>query len=200
MTSPSALRPTRRRARSSRVITAVVLLVVAALLVLGALFSHNVLLLSAAAVLAVLFGVIATRLTHNELMSARVDAAADRAELAQSYRDLSSARIDEQQAHELHLLASHQAAVADLEAALTAAHQRAADALAARAAESRRADASDKEGRELAVRLEEADARAAEAILRVHELEQELDVARAELEAQKNQLAQLGQQGARSVA
>ncbi len=178
-------------------VAAVVLLVVAALLVTGALFSHNTMLLSATSVVAVIFGVIATRLTHTELMAARVDAAADRAELAQSYRDLSFTRITEQHAHEQHLLGAQTKVIEDLEAALAAAHQRAADALAARAAESRRADAADRDGRELAVRLEDADARAAEAVVRVHELEQELDVARAELDAQK---ALLAQHSARSVA
>lgn len=195
MTSPSAPRPTRRRARSSRVAAAVVLLVVAALVVTGALFSHNTLLLSAAAVVAVIFGVIATRLTHTELIESRVEAAHDRAELAQSYRDITATRIAEQTTHTEHLLAGHRTTIADLEAALTAAHQRAADALAARAAESRRAEAIDQEGRDLAVRLEDADARAAEAIVRVHELEQELDVARAELEAERGQ-----RKASRSVA
>jgi hypothetical protein len=53
----------------------------------------------------------------------------------------------------------------------------------ARAEEARRADQAERDGHALAARLEEAEQRAAEAIVRVHELETELDAVRAELTA-----------------
>jgi outer membrane protein TolC len=48
-------------------------------------------------------------------------------------------------------------------------------------AESRRAEAAEQVGRATSAKLDEAEERAAEAVLRVAELEQELDVARAEI-------------------
>jgi hypothetical protein len=49
-------------------------------------------------------------------------------------------------------------------------------------AEARRADAAEREGAAVSERLREAEQRAADAVVRVAELEQELDVVRAELE------------------
>ena len=82
-------------------------------------------------------------------------------------------------------LAQQENAVHELEDALTAAQKRAADATLRLNAEARRADAAERQGRDveerLGQRLAEAEARAAEAIVLVAELEQELDVVRAEL-------------------
>ena len=68
--------------------------------------------------------------------------------------------------------------------ALTTAQKRAAEATRKMNTEARRADVAEPEGRELTARLDEsAEERAAEAIVRVAELEAELDVLRAELAA-----------------
>ncbi|HEY0890377.1 MAG TPA: hypothetical protein VGE38_12265 [Nocardioides sp.] len=186
MTSPSATPASRRRQRSTRVTTAAVLVVLAALAVAGAALSGSWLVATLAAAAAALLGGTATRITHAELRDSRVEAARDRAVQAQGYREITEARVAEQAKHDQHLqgqIQQREQVIADLEAALTAAHQRAADAVRGRAEESRRADRAEADGRALAGRLDEAEARAAEAIVRVHELEQELDVVRAELTA-----------------
>ena len=96
MSSPISRAPkARRRQRSVRLTIAVALTAIAALLVLGALLSGSWLLLALAAVLAVALGAAATRITHSELMATRREAARDRAEQAQAYRDLTVARTAE---------------------------------------------------------------------------------------------------------
>ncbi|MGZ5404976.1 MAG: hypothetical protein ACXWDL_10040, partial [Nocardioides sp.] len=50
-------------------------------------------------------------------------------------------------------------------------------------AEARRAELAEQEGRATTARLDDAEERAAEALLRVAELEQQLDVLRAEVSA-----------------
>ncbi|SFC20219.1 hypothetical protein SAMN04487968_104230 [Nocardioides terrae] len=165
---------------------AVVLVALAAFAVVGAVVSGTWLVASLAAILALVLGATATKITHSELMAARVEAARDRALQAQGYRALTDARVAEQTKHDVHMtleISRRAETISDLEAALTAAHQRAADAVRARADEARRADQAERDGQALAVRLEEAEQRAAEAIVRVHELEAELDGMRSELTA-----------------
>ena len=88
MPSPISRAPkARRRQRSVRLTIAVALTTIAALLVLGAVLSGSWLLLTLAAVLGVALGAAATRITHTELMATRREAARDRAEQAQAYRD-----------------------------------------------------------------------------------------------------------------
>lgn len=162
------------------------LVVLAALAVAGAALSGSWLVATAAAALAALLGAAATRITYAELRASRVEAAKDRAEQAQGYRQITAARVAEQAKHDRHLMlqiTQREQVIKDLEGALTSAHQRAAEAVRARAEESRRADQAEADGRALAARLDEAETRAAEAIVRVHELEQELDVVRSELTA-----------------
>ncbi|MDH2414215.1 hypothetical protein [Nocardioides sp. CER19] len=190
MASPSATSVTRRRQRSTRVTVAVVLVALAAFAVVGAVVSGSWLVASVAALLALVLGAGATKITHSELMATRVEAARDRAQQAQAYRALTEARVAEQAKHDAHMtreISRREEAISDLEAALTAAHQRAADAVRARADEARRADQAERAGQSVAVRLEEAEQRAAEAIVRVHELESELDAVRAELDAVRSQ-------------
>ena len=163
-----------------------VLVALAAFAVVGAVVSGSWLVASLTALLSVVLGATATKITHSELMATRVEAARDRAQQAQAYRVMTEARVADQARHDAYLtgeIIRREDAVADLEAALTAAHQRAADAVRARAEESRRADQAERDGQALAVRLEEAEQRAAEAIVRVHELETELDAVRSELAA-----------------
>ncbi|MEX0426279.1 hypothetical protein AB3X52_01515 [Nocardioides sp. DS6] len=189
MTSPSATSVTRRRQRSTRLTVAVTLLVVAALAVMGAAATGSWLLVTLAAVLAVVLGAAATKITHAELLASRRDAARDRAEQAQAYRRMTEERAAENKAFADHMkgeLERREKTVGELEAALAAAHQRAAAAIRARGDEARRAAQAERNGDVVRAKLEEAEARAAEAILRVAELEQELDVVRAELEAERS--------------
>lgn len=180
MTSPAATSVTRRRQRSTRLTVAVALLVVATLLVVGAIVAHTVPLLAVAAIGAVLLGAAAMRITQSELRDARRDANRDLAAQAKAYVALTTERIAENRKHEKHLAdqaerdrrASAQT-VAELEAALTAAHQRAAEALKSRTSETQRATA---------------------ALARVAELERDLDVARAELDAAKVALKKVNEE------
>jgi uncharacterized membrane-anchored protein YhcB (DUF1043 family) len=186
--SPS--RSSRRRQRSTRLTVAVVLLVVAALAVGGAIVSGSWLVVTLAAVLGVALGAAATRITHAELAETRRDAARDRAEQAQAYRRLTEERSAEHAefVETMQTRAARQdTSIHELEDALTAAQHRAAEATRKMNAEARRADAAERAGaddaRELGERLAEAQEQAAEAVVRVAELEQEIDVVRAELEA-----------------
>ena len=76
-----------------------------------------------------------------------------------------------------------QGLITELEDGLAAAQKRAAEATRKMNAEARRADVAENEGRSLTESRDEAEQRAAEAVIRVAELEQELDVLRAELHA-----------------
>jgi len=180
MASPQA----RRRQRSTRLTVAVVLIVISALVVLGAVLSGSWLLVTLAAVLSVVLGAAATRITHSELMATRREAARDRTQQAQAYRDLTVARTAEHAEFTATMqsrIESHEHAISELEEALTSAQKRAAEATRKMNAEARRADVAEREGREKSELLEDAEQRAAEAIVRVAELEQELDVLKAEL-------------------
>jgi chromosome segregation ATPase len=190
MSSPSLRAPkARRRQRSVRLTVAVGLLVLAALLVGGAVLSGSWLTLVLAAAVGVLLGAAATRITHSELMETRRDAARDRAEQAQAYRELTVARTAEQAEFTRTMesrIAAHESAISELEVALTSAQKRAAEATRKMNAEARRADVAEREGREKSEQLQDAEQRAAEAIVRVAELEQEIDVLRSELLAWQN--------------
>jgi hypothetical protein len=139
-----------------------------------------------AAVSSVVLGATATRITHSELMQSRREAARDRAEQAQAYRELTQRRTSEQLEFSRAMQAraeQQELALTELESALSEAQKRAAEATRKFNAEARRAELAEQEGRDVTVRLEEAEERASEAALRVSELEQELDVVRAELAA-----------------
>ncbi|MEZ5191717.1 MAG: hypothetical protein R2734_03820 [Nocardioides sp.] len=181
MSSPNA----RRRQRSVRLTAAVALLLVAAAAVAGAVTIGSTLLVSVAAVSAVVLGSIATRITHSELMAARRDAARDRAEQAQAYASLTERRTSENVAFATGLgrrLTRQETALGQLEEALCSAQKRAADATR-QLADTRGALAkAESDNIAYARRLEEAEERAAEAIV-VAELEQERDVLRAEVGA-----------------
>src|ERR1700754_543663 len=91
MSSPKA----RRRQRAPKLVAAAALVIIAAVVVTGAVLSGSVTLVSAAAVLAVLLGAAAVRITHTEVILARRIAAADRAQQAQGYRAITEARTAE---------------------------------------------------------------------------------------------------------
>lgn len=180
MSSPTA----RRRQRSTRLTVAVALLVLSALAVAGAALSGSWLLVTTAAVLGVVLGASATRITHSELLQTRRDAGRDRAAQAQAYRDLTEVRTAEHAEFTTAMTSrmDHQEhALGELEVALTSAQKRAAEATRKLNAEARRAEVAEQEGRELTTRLSEAEGRAIEAIVRVAELESEIDAVRAEL-------------------
>jgi len=160
------------------------LIVFAALAVLGAALSGSWLLVTIAAVLGVVLGASATRITHSELLQARRDAARDRAAQAQAYRDLTVARTAEHAGFTSAMQAradQQETALSELEVALTSAQRRAADATRKLNAEARRAQVAEQDGRALTGFLEDAEKRATEAVVRVTELEAEIDALRAEL-------------------
>jgi chromosome segregation ATPase len=180
MASPQA----RRRQRSTRLTVAVALIVVSALAVAGAIFSGSWPLVTTAAVLGVVLGASATRITYSELLQTRRDAARDRADQARAYRDLTVTRTAEHAEFAASMTARlerQETALCELEVALTSAQKRAAEATRKLNAEARRAEVAEAEGRSYAAQLQDAETRAAEATVRVAELEAEIDVVRAEL-------------------
>jgi len=186
MSSPKA----RRRQRSTRVVTAAALVACSAVVVLGAVLSGSVPLVSLAAVLAVVLGAIAVRITYSELLQTRREAASDRARQAQAYRTLAEQRSAEHREFADAMNArvgKAERAVGQLEIAVVASQGRAAEAMRKLGAEARRAELAasearkaEAEGSRLAVALDESEQRAAEAIVRVAELEQDNDVLRDE--------------------
>jgi chromosome segregation ATPase len=165
---------------------AVVLLLLASAFVAGALTLGSSLLISTAAVLAVAMGVAATRITHSELMDSRRTAGADRAKQAQAYAALTVARSAENAEFVEGVtgrLERNELALSQIEEALCAAQRRASDATKKAKTIEVRAEKAEAEGQDYARRLDEAEERAAEAIVRVAELEQERDLLRSELDA-----------------
>ena len=162
------------------------LLLSAAALVGGAIAFGSPMLLAGAAVLAVALGATATRITHSELMVSRRDSYGSQARQAQAYAALSELRAEENSRFVEGMTASlarKDTALGQIEDALCAAQRRAADATRTARAESELAALAEAEGQSLARRVEDAEQRAAEAIVRVAELEQERDLLRAELDA-----------------
>ena len=182
MTSPKA----RRRQRSTRLTVAVALVMAAAAIVLGALVLQSPLLTTVAAVLAVVLGAAATRITHSELVQSRRDAARDRAEQARAYRTLAAHRASQNAVHVDTLVGRihrREAALHEMETALMDAQRRAADATRKRNAEARRAVLAEQQGVSLSRRLMATQDGAVEAAVRIAELEQASQVLRAELTA-----------------
>jgi Skp family chaperone for outer membrane proteins len=167
-TSPSKtpLRPARRRQRSVRVTVAVALLSFATLVVVLALPTGSFAWMAAASVFALVCAWASARILYNELAQSRRDNFADRAAQADAYRTMFSTRAEEH---------------AEFASVMT-------DKLAQ----------TDREVRELSGTLVLAEKRAAEAEHRVKreaqrastleskvtELEEELDIRRAEEEDQ----------------
>jgi hypothetical protein len=181
----------RRRQRSTRLVLAATLILIAAVVVIGAVLSASLTLVSVAAVLAVVLGAAAARIIHTELVQARREAAADRARQAQDYRRLAEQRSTEQRDFVDAMgtrVGRAERARSELESAVVASQGRAADAMRRLRAETRRADLAEAEGTRLAVALEESEERAAEAIVRVAELEDENDTLRTENAVLKSEL------------
>lgn len=186
MTSPAP----RRRQRSKSLLTAVALLAAAAVLTVVALVAAQTWLLAVAAVVAVVLGGVAVRILATELLNARREAARDRAGLARSYVRITEQHNDENLefiATMKNLMAQREAerdqVIAELQEQLGQAHLQVAEAVRARQAESRRANMAEAELRVLQRSLDGAESQAAEAVVRVAELEGEIDALRAELAA-----------------
>src|SRR5262245_1551559 len=187
MSSPQ----TRRRQRSTRLVVAAALVITAAVVVIGAVLSASLTFVSVAAVLAVALGAAAVRTTHSELVQSRLEAATDRAQQAQAYRALTETRSHEHRAFVDAMTAKMgqaKQAVTQLESAVVSSQGRAAQSARRLKAETRRADEAEAEGSRLAVALEDSEERAAEAIVRVAELEDENGVLRTENDVLKSEL------------
>ena len=182
----------RRRQRSTRLVVAVGLLVVAALLVIGSIASGSPAVVTVAAVVALLAGASATRITHSELMEARRHAARDRATQARDYLVLTERRTAENAAFATDMrrkIADREHAMDVLERALSSAQRNVAEQTLKRGQEAHRADRAESG-------CDAAETRAAEAIVLVAELESELDVVRAELDAIRADNARRGHRSA----
>lgn len=165
---------------------AVVTLAVAAVLVAASFATGAAGVRAAAAIAAVVLGAAATRITHAELLQTRRDAAADRAQQAQAFQVIDTRRTDDHRRFVAKLTSeaeSREDVVRELETALVAAQRRAAEITRKFSAEARRAQLAEDENELLERRVTESDERAAEAIVHLIELEQEVDVLRAELAA-----------------
>lgn len=188
----------RRRARSARLLLAGLLLAVAAVVVVTAIAVQNAWLLSGAAVLAVALGAAATRTVHSELAQSRRDAAKDRADVARSYVQITESHnaenaefISTMKSLMAQREAERQQLIAELEVELGQAQRHVAEAVRAKQAEARRASAAEAEQRVLKRSLDVAEDQAAEAVVRVAELEGELDALRAELQAWRSETSRV---------
>jgi len=156
---------------------AVGLIVLAALAVVGAALSGSWLVVTIAAVLSVVLGAAATRITHTELVESRVAAAKDRAIQAKAYLVIAEERSAENADYLAQVrarLAEREQSLDELEQALSLSQRRAATSLRSRNAEGRRAAA-------LEAKLVETEALVVADRLRIAELEAEVDTLRSEL-------------------
>jgi hypothetical protein len=169
-------------------VVAVLLIVLAALAVAGTAATGSGLLVTLAAVAAVVLGATATRITHSELVTSREEAARDRAQQARSYADLTEVRTTENVEFAADMtgrIARRDATISRLEKRLTAAAGELAEARQELADARELAVRTQQDAERMASRLASADERATLAIVRVAELEADLDVATRELEAER---------------
>lgn len=181
MTSPG--RSSRRRQRSTRVVVAVALLLIAAAAVTTAVVVNSWDALLVAALASVVLGAAAVRIMHSELMASRRFANADRAEQAQAYRQIAEERSGENIEYAAGMqgrLARRDATVSRLEKRLADTAAELADARMSLEEEKSRAELAEREATRLGERVNEAEERAMQAIVRVAELEHEVDVLTAE--------------------
>lgn len=189
MTSPVG---NRRRQRSTRLVVAALMIVVSAAAVVGTALTGSWLLVTVAGLVAVLLGATATKITHSELLDSREEAARDRAQQARAYADLTEVRT----AENVEFAADMTGKVAKRDATISRLEKRLGDA-AAELADARRelSEARDeaaeaqreaqREAERLTARLADAEERAHHAVVRMAELEAELDVVTSELQAER---------------
>lgn len=159
--------PARRRQRSVRLTVAIVLLSVATVGVLLALPTQSPVLLSASAVLALALAWASLRIMWAEVLQSRRENAADRAAAATAYKSLFSLRAAEHAEFTTAMterLAESNLSVHELQGELVQAQRQVADAT---------------------VRAESAERSLDEARERVGELEQSIEMLRAERDAQE---------------
>lgn len=149
--------PNRRRQRSVRVTVAATLLSAATVVVLLALPTQSPLWLSVSSVFALLSGLAAGRIIYNELLQSRRESAADRAAQAQAYRSMFSQRASEHAEFTTSMtdrLAGRDRSIRELETTVVLAEQRAIEAEARVKRESRRANEAMEKVAELQQALE----------------------------------------------
>ena len=159
--------PARRRQRSVRLTVAIVLLSVATVGVLLALPTQSPVLLSTSAVLALALAWAALRIMWVEVLQSRRENAADRAAAATAYKSLFSLRAAEHAEFTTAMterLAESNLSVHELQGELVQAQRQVADAT---------------------VRAQSAERSLGEARERVGELEQSIEMLRAEREAEE---------------
>jgi len=158
MASSSPNQPvSRRRQRSVRVTVAVALLAVATLAVLLTLPTQSAPLLSVAAVFALLCGWASARIVYSELVQSRREAAADRAAQAQAYRSMFSERAEEHAEFTSAMterLVDRDRSIRELESTIVLAEQRAMEAESRVKREARRANEAQERVSELQQALE----------------------------------------------
>lgn len=182
MASPKA----RRRQRNTRLTIAALLICVAALAVVGAVLTGSFVWTAIAGFVAVVLGAGAARMTHTELMTARRDANRDRAEQAQAYHQVAVERSIDHAAYMSNIqkrIAGHESTIEQLETALTSAQRRAAESARLAQVQADRIVTLESDVAIASQSLDDSETRAAEAILQVLELEQEIDVLKSELTA-----------------
>ncbi|QSR24569.1 hypothetical protein CFH99_02920 [Nocardioides aromaticivorans] len=185
MTSPVG---NRRRQRSTRLVVAALMIVVSAAAVVATALTGSWLLVTVAGLVAVLLGATATKITHSELLDSREEAARDRAQQARAYAELTEVRT----AENVEFAADMTGKVAKRDATISRLEKRLGDA-AAELADARRdlSEARDeaaearRETERLNGRLADAEERAHHAVVRMAELEAELDVVTSELQAER---------------
>ncbi|CAB4714832.1 MAG: hypothetical protein F2667_08670 [Actinobacteria bacterium] len=182
----------RRRQRGTRLTIATALLVLAAAVVASSAPVGSWPIAVLAGAVAVALGAAATRITHAELLQSRRDANADRAAQAQAYRSIATRRSSEH-ARDVERLAARLAereqtlvereqTLVELEQVLSDVQKQAAETGLRLVAATRRGDELEHEGHGVVAQLDAAEERAAAAIVRLAEVEQEVDVLRAELD------------------
>lgn len=177
---------TRRRQRSTRLVVAVLLLLLATLAVVGTAVTGSWLLVTLAAVVALVLGTAATKITHSELLDSRREAAGDRAAQAKAYAELTEVRTAESVEFAADMtgkVAKRDATIDRLEKRLADAAAELADARRELSATTDRADDAQRTADRLGRQLAAAEERAGQAVVRVAELEAEIDVLTAQLHA-----------------
>ncbi|MGZ4467321.1 MAG: hypothetical protein ACXVEU_10060 [Nocardioidaceae bacterium] len=156
-TTPDRATTNRRRQRSVRVTVAIALLSVATLAVVVALPAQSPLWLSVAAVFALACGWASARIVYTELLQSRREAQADRSAQAQAYKVMFSTRAEEHAEFTTTMtdrLARRDKDVEELEATVVLAEKRAIEAESRVQRESRRANAAEEKVVELEQALE----------------------------------------------
>ena len=177
----------RRRQRSTRVVVAVLLLLGAAAAVAGTAVTGSWLAVTVAGGVAVLLGAVATKITHSELLVSRVEAARGPGRSRRSaFRDLDTRRSAEGVEFAADMqgqIAKRDATVSRLERRLTDTAEELADARRSLTEVQEQLAYAERESTALGERLGDAEERATQAVVRVAELEVEVDLLTAQWES-----------------